>query len=163
MSLVIMYQLLKRNMCVVLVDGANRFELYSLTRQAETDNIEPYQILQKVFISRVFTAYQMDGLITGGVQPFMKQINSHALFIFGPLHTFYDDHVPLKDSIQSLDRIRLTLDFMKEEGVSIVIASEFLVPSKKDKTILFKKMTYMSNEIYKLDDESLKLIPVRRV
>lgn len=163
LSLVIMYQLLKRNMCVVLADGANRFELYSLTRQAEADSIEPYQILQKVFISRVFTAYQMDDLITSGVQSFMKQVNSRVLFIFGPLHTFYDDHVPIKDSIQSLERIRLALDLIKGEGVSIVLASEFLVPSKKDKTVLFKKMTCMSNEIYKLDDESLKLIRVRRV
>jgi hypothetical protein len=163
MSLVIMYQLLKRNMHVVLADGANSFELYSLTRQAEADNVEPYQILQKVFISRVFTAYQMDGLITSGVSSFMKQINSRVLFIFGLLHTFYDDHVSIKDSIQSLERMKLALDSMKEEGVSIVLASEFLVPSKKDKTVLFKKMTYMSNEIYKLDDELLKLIPIRRV
>lgn len=163
MSLVIIYQLLKRNMRVVLVDGANRFELYSLTRQAEADNVEPYQILQKVFISRVFTAYQMDGLITNGARSFMRQINSRILFIFGPLHTFYDDHVSIRDSIQSLERIRLALDLMKGEGMSIVLASEFLFPSKKDKAVLFKKMTHMSNEIYRLDDASLKLILVRRM
>jgi hypothetical protein len=161
-SLIIMLEILKRDESVVLVDGANQFEVYSLARLAKINAIEPYQILQRVFISRAFTAYQMDSLIRNGVRPFLRQINSRTLFVFGLLHTFYDDHVSTRDSLRSLEGIRLALDLMKKEGISIVFASEFLFPARKDKVNLFKKMVLMSDEIYRLNDESLKLIPLRR-
>ncbi|MGC8897511.1 MAG: hypothetical protein ACP5ON_04620 [Bacteroidota bacterium] len=161
-SLIIMLEILKRDEPVVLVDGANQFEVYSLARLAKINAVEPYQILQRVFISRAFTAYQIDSLIRNGVRPFLRQINSRALFVFGLLHTFYDDHVSMRDSLRSLEGIRLVLDLMKKEGISIVFASEFLFPARKDKVNLFKKMVLMSDEIYRLNDESLKLIHLRR-
>ena len=48
---------------VVFIDGANTFRLYQITRLARLHQLDPKQVLDRIYISRAFTAYQMAALI----------------------------------------------------------------------------------------------------
>ena len=71
-SLVIIKEMLRRMPNIGIVDGANRFDAYYLARLAQAEGENPSEILDRVFLSRIFTAFQMDGVITRGVDTFLS-------------------------------------------------------------------------------------------
>jgi len=48
---------------VVFVDGGNTFRLYQVARLARLQQLDPKHTLERIYISRAFTAYQMTALI----------------------------------------------------------------------------------------------------
>ncbi|PIU59583.1 hypothetical protein COS86_03495, partial [Candidatus Bathyarchaeota archaeon CG07_land_8_20_14_0_80_47_9] len=48
---------------VVFVDGGNTFRLYQVARLAQLHQLNPKEVLERIYISRAFTAYQMTSLI----------------------------------------------------------------------------------------------------
>jgi len=150
-SLFMVEELLKRSGYVALVDGANRFDLYTLARLAQIDGFRPYEILDRVYLSRVFTGYQLDAVLTNGVAPFLALIHSRVVFVFGLLHMLFDDQVPVREAQKSLLRIRSRFESMKRDGISIVLASESLNPRQPERRSLIKYMLDMADKSYLFD------------
>ncbi len=150
-SLFMVEELLKRTDSVALIDGANRFDLYTLARLAQIDGFAPPEILDRIYLSRVFTGYQMDAVLTNGVAPFLALIRSRVVFVFGLLHTLFDDQVPVREAQKSLLRIRSRFENMKQNGISIVLASENLIPRQPERKSLIKCMLDMADKLYVLD------------
>ena len=48
---------------VIFIDGANTFRLYQTTRLARLLRLDPKQVLDRIYLSRALTAYQMTELI----------------------------------------------------------------------------------------------------
>ena len=48
---------------VVFIDGGNTFRLYKIARLAQLHQLDPRQVLKRIFISRAFTAYQLTCLL----------------------------------------------------------------------------------------------------
>ena len=69
---------LLRGVPVALVDGTNRFDIYAIARFARrlaarngTATPTPEQLLARVFISRAFTCYQMEAVLTERLPRFL--------------------------------------------------------------------------------------------
>ena len=50
---------------VILVDGANSFNPYAVSRAVKSMGFEPRQALSRIHVARAFTEYQMDAIISG--------------------------------------------------------------------------------------------------
>jgi len=50
---------------VILVDGANSFNLYAISRAVKFMGFEPKSALSRIHVARAFTEYQMDAIING--------------------------------------------------------------------------------------------------
>jgi len=48
---------------VVFIDGGNTFRLYKVSRIAQLHQLDPKQVLERIYIGRAFTAYQMSSVI----------------------------------------------------------------------------------------------------
>ena len=50
---------------VIFIDGGNTFRLYQIAEFARIHHLSPKKVLDNIYISRAFTAYQAAALITG--------------------------------------------------------------------------------------------------
>ena len=126
LSLVAAGHALLQGIPVTLVDGSNRFDLYGLAefaRRTAGGRCTPEELLRHIFISRAFTCYQMEAVITDRLPPFVRAKHSPVVLIFGLLDTFYDEQAPLWDVQSGVQRMMQALQCLKREGVSILIAS----------------------------------------
>lgn len=149
-SLIVMKEVLRRLPSVAVVDGANRFDAYGLARMAQIDGSDPLDVLNRVFLSRVFTAFQMDGLLTRGVEPFISEAKTKVLIVLGLLHTFYDEQISVREAEKSLAGINAKFAGMKKNGVSILLASENLVPAQKQRQFFYRRMKAMADDVYEV-------------
>lgn len=156
-SLFMIEELLKNTNSVALVDGANRFDVYAIARLAQIDSLDPREILDRIYLSRVFTGYQMDAVLTNGVAPFLQLICSRAVFVFGLLHTLFDDQVPVREAQKSLLRIRAQFGNMKRNGISIVLVSEDIYPHQSERINLTSYMLNMADKLYLFDENSMRI------
>jgi hypothetical protein len=51
------------NSNVVYIDGGNTFRLYQISKIAQNNKLNPKRVLDNIYISRAFTAYQVTSLI----------------------------------------------------------------------------------------------------
>jgi hypothetical protein len=61
---------------VIFVDGGNTFRLYQIARLARLYQLDPTQTLERIYISRAFTAYQMTALILEKLKETIKQYDA---------------------------------------------------------------------------------------
>lgn len=131
LSLVAAGHALLQGIPVTLVDGSNRFDLYGLAefaRRTAGGRCTPEDLLRKIFVSRAFTCYQMEAVITDRLPVFVRSRQSPVVLIFGLLDTFYDEQAPLWDVQSGVQRMLQALQCLKREGVSILVASTDVGP-----------------------------------
>ena len=81
-----------------VLDGGNRFDGYFVARLAcqwslpQGPRMDPHAILNRIWLSRAFTCFQMAELIEN------TPARSEPLLVLDLLATFYDESVPLRDS-----------------------------------------------------------------
>jgi hypothetical protein len=145
---------------ITLVDGTNRFDVYyiaefarKVTSQRLTQRpLTPGQLLEKIYISRAFTCYQMEAAITERLPAFVKHAQSPVVIIFGLLDTFYDEQAPLFEVKTSLQRIIAALQRLKREHVSVLLASRDMKLESKERNGLFPKLMTAMDEVFEVTE-----------
>jgi hypothetical protein len=130
LSLAAAGQALVTGVPMTVVDGANRFDAYFIAEFARRftaagagRSITPDELLGHIYVSRAFTCYQMEALITDRLPAFLSLSRSPVAIIFGLLDTFYDDQAPMFEVRNSLRRIVTVLRALKRGGTSVLLAS----------------------------------------
>ena len=149
-------------MPVTLVDGTNRFDAYYLAEFARKHagvrpdgrRITPESLLDNIFISRAFTCYQMEAVITERLPVFVRQKGSPVVIIFGLLDTFYDEQAPLFQVKAGLERIAVALRALKEDHVAVLLASLDVKLDSKERNALFPRMMTVMDRVYRLVEDA---------
>lgn len=136
---------------VTIIDAANRFDVQAVVRYAREYKVDPDTLLNRLFISRGFTCYQVEAAIVERLPAFMKKINGHTACIFGLLDTFYDEAAKLRDVQTILHRIIQSLTQMRDEGFSILLVSTEWNVLPKERNNLFTEVKNAVDQIYRLD------------
>jgi hypothetical protein len=145
---------------MTLVDGTNRFDLYYLaefarkfaSRQENGRRVTPEDMLQNIFVSRAFTCYQMEALITERLPVFVRRKRSPMVMIFGLLDTFYDEQAPLFEVKASLRRIIAALQALKRENVAVLLASLDVRLASKERSGLFPQLRSAMDRVYAVEE-----------
>ena len=61
---------------VVFVDGGNSFSPYLVAEIARSNGLDSRSALEKIYVSRAFTAYQVSSLILEKLEPFLGRKRS---------------------------------------------------------------------------------------
>lgn len=140
---------------MTLVDGTNRFDVYYLAefarrfaRQQRGRGVTPEEVLNRIFVSRAFTCYQMEALLTERLPAFVRKKRSPVVIIFGLLDTFYDEQAPLFEVKGSLQRIIGALHRLRQGGVSVLLASLDVRPAAKGRSGLFPWLASTMDRVY---------------
>jgi hypothetical protein len=104
---------------VILVDGANSFNPYAISRTVKFMGFEPKSALSRIHVARAFTEYQMDAIISG-LHEAVNRWEPQLLAILYPSNMFSTQDgkrlfgpilKSLKEVTQSLNTITVVTSF----------------------------------------------------
>jgi hypothetical protein len=144
---------------IVVLDGANRFDPYTVSFFARKIWVPPEALLKKIRIARAFTCYQMSALMGEKLAAFLKggairQGLTPKVILLGPLTTFLDEDVSEREASPLLERSLKKVDVLAAEGISFFLFQS-PVPLRSKRTYLMRKLLQFSHLAWKisLDDE----------
>jgi hypothetical protein len=108
---------------VVFIDGANTFRLYQITRLARLHQLNPKQVLDRIYISRAFTAYQMAALILQKLEDTVKTCNAKLIIISDIAAMFLDKDVQEEEAKRIYSQVTTRLSNFTREQQTITIAT----------------------------------------
>lgn len=158
-------------MPIALVDGSNRFDIYYITEFARTITNQnpdrapvcPAQLLDNIFISRAFTCYQMEAVITDRLPEFIRKKHVPVVIIFGLLDTFYDEQAPLFEVKASVERIIAALYTLKADNISVLLASLDMKLESKERNGLFPRLVLAMDQTFHMaQHEQVSIRPQRQ-
>jgi hypothetical protein len=146
---------------MTLIDGTNRFDVYYIAefarrladRQPPALRRSPEEFLRNLYISRAFTCFQMEAVITDRLPAFVEAQRSPVVVIFGLLDTFYDEQAPLHEVHAGLQRIIATLRALKQRNVALLLASHDLRPASSERQALFPTLAAAMDRVYRVGQE----------
>jgi len=110
---------------VVFVDGGNAFDPYTVSFFARIHGLDPRGTLERIYISRAFTAYQLTSLIFKELQKALERFGCRFVVVSDISHLFLDRDVPKIEARDIFNSLTLYLrDFVSKNGV-IVLATDF--------------------------------------
>jgi hypothetical protein len=107
----------------VFIDGGNTFRLYKISRLAELHHLNPREVLERIFISRAFTAYQLTSLILDKLEETIKTYNAKLVVISDIAGFFLDNDIPHEEAQRVYSQVISYLSAFAKKHQIIVIAT----------------------------------------
>ncbi len=162
---------------VILLDGANRFDPYTVSSLARKASVPPEKLLKSIRIARAFTCYQMATLMGEPLISLLRREGTTELrqgpwvILLGPLATFLDEDVPEREARPLFERSLRKIEGMASKGVPFLLfQSNPSDPSLRKgeeggfmsskKAYLIKRLFQFSNLVWRisLEDEEPRMI-----
>jgi hypothetical protein len=125
---------------VVFIDGGNTFRLYKIARLAQLHQLNPEQVLKRIFISRAFTAYQLTSLILDKLEETIKNYNSKLVVISDIAGFFLDNDISHEEALRVYSQIISYLSSFARKHQIILIAT-YLPYSNNRRNSLLQEIT----------------------
>jgi len=113
------------NSTAIYIDGGNTFNPYAISAVAQQHNVDPQFTLERIFVSRAFTAYQLSALILETLENAFKQYRSKLVLISDITALFVDRDVPTKEAINLFNHAIIHLSELVTRRDVIIVASCF--------------------------------------
>ena len=113
------------NSSAIYVDGGNAFNPYAISALAQQYDLDPRSTLERIFVSRAFTAYQLSALIFETLENALKQYKSKLVLISDITALFLDHDVPTKEVIDIFNNAMIYLSELVTRRDVIIVASCF--------------------------------------
>jgi len=162
---------------VIVLDGANRFDPYMVSSFAKKVLIPPEGLLKRIRIARAFTCYQMATLMGEQLPSLLRQEGATAqpkkpwVILLGPITTFLDEDVPEREVRSLFERSLRKVEEMATEGTPFLLfqPNPPHPPFAKGRTgglkdpkrmYLMKRLFQFSDLVWRidLDDQGTKMI-----
>jgi hypothetical protein len=108
---------------VVFVDGGNTFQLYHVARLARLHGLDPKQTLERIYISRAFTAYQMTALVLEKLRETVKRYDAKLVVISDIAGFFLDKDVAEIEARRVYSQVTAYLQNFARENNIILVAT----------------------------------------
>jgi hypothetical protein len=108
---------------VVFVDGGNTFRLYQIAQLAQIHHMDPKKVLDNIYISRAFTAYQTAALITDQLRETIKKYNSKLVIISDIAGFFLDKDIAEDEAQRIFSQVTTYLSNFTRGTQTIVLAT----------------------------------------
>jgi hypothetical protein len=108
---------------VVFIDGGNTFRLYRISRIAQFHQMNPRQVLERIYISRAFTAYQMASLILEKLKEAANRFSAKLLIISDIAGLFLDEDILEEEAKRVFNQVAAYLSSFARENQLIIVAT----------------------------------------
>lgn len=108
---------------VIFVDGGNTFRLYQVARLAQLHQLNPRKVLERIYISRAFTAYQMTSLIMAQLKETVKRYDAKLVIISDIAGFFLDKDIPEEEARRIFSQVTAYLSTFAKENQVILITT----------------------------------------
>jgi hypothetical protein len=138
-----------------ILDGANAFDPFLISRQAQEMKALPEEYLRRVRISRSFTAHQMLSLLRHATKDEAESRNRDYLLL-GPLTSFYDENVPLYEARALFQVFRQELDRLPGgKGILWLVCQQ---PALTHRRRFVGQLTEMADQVFCGQESDRRLI-----
>ena len=128
------YQLGGLETNVLFVDGGNSFRLYDVSAIAQSRELDPRTVLERIFISRAFTAYQLTSLVLEKLRNAIEAYNSKLVILSNFAQLYLDKNVPKEEAQEVFIQLTTYLsNFAKKNQVIIAATHPPNSWSKRDR------------------------------
>jgi len=119
---------------VLFVDGGNSFRLYDVSSFAQTCELDPQEVLGKIFVSRAFTAHQLTSLVLEQLQNAIQKYESKLVILSNLAQLFLDRNIPKKEAQEIFLQLTAYLaDFARKNRVILVASQPPCLWSKRSR------------------------------
>jgi len=109
---------------VVFIDGGNIFDPYFISETARKLDLNPEEILRKIWVSRAFTGYQLTVMITEDLPKILDRENSRLVVISDVTSLYCDPDIGTWEAKKTFNHVTLFLwKLVMERGVTLVTTS----------------------------------------
>jgi phage gp36-like protein len=126
---------------VVFIDGGITFRLYRIARLAQLHQLNPEKVLEKIFISRAFTAYQLTSLIMEKLEETVKTYNAKIVIVSDIAGFFLDTNVAAEEAQRVYRQILSYLSSFAQKHQVIVVAT-YLPHENSRRNMALQEMTH---------------------
>ena len=109
----------------VFIDGGNSFNPYEVSDVARRHGLDPKAVLERVIISRAFTAHQLTSLIIDGLSYAIDKYAAKLALISDITGPYLDADVPEKEARDVFSKLTLFLSRLSAERKAIIVAVHF--------------------------------------
>lgn len=135
------YQLGGLETNALFIDGGNSFQLYEVSRIAQLHKLDPRGVLERIFISRAFTAHQMTSLVLDKLAEAVERYSSKLVVLSDFAGLYLDKDVPTKEAKDVFSQLTTyLLRFVEEHRVMMVVTYPPHHPSNRN--LFFKMSTF---------------------
>ena len=120
----------------IYVDGGNSFNPYEISAIARELDLDPKSTLERVFISRAFTAYQLSAIILETLEDAIKHYKSKLILISQIISLFLDQDVPTTEALEIFQKMTLRLADLALRRNIIIVATHSNSECSKRQTVL---------------------------
>ena len=113
------------NSRVVYIDGGNTFDPYVVSAIAQEYGLEPKSVLERILISRAFTAFQLTALVFEKLEKALKRYRSKLVVVSDIAGLFFDRDVPKIEGKDIFFKMTRYLSEVTSRRRAIVVASYF--------------------------------------
>ena len=117
------YQLGGLETNVLFVDGCNSFRLYDVSSLAQNCELDPRDVLERILVSRAFTAYQLTSLVFEELQSAIEKYNSKLVILSNLAQLFLDSDVPKKEAQEIFLQLTSYLANFADKNQVILVAT----------------------------------------
>ncbi|MCW4055620.1 MAG: hypothetical protein NWE82_02415 [Candidatus Bathyarchaeota archaeon] len=108
---------------VTFVDGGNTFRLYDVSTIAQVHELDPKEVLERIFVSRAFTAYQMTSIVFDRLRETVERYSSKLVVVSDIAGLYLDKDVPEREAKHVFSQLTLCLSRLAEENHVVVVAT----------------------------------------
>ena len=106
---------------MVFLDGGNTFELYKIAELSRMHHLPPKQVLDNIYISRAFTAYQLVALIMQKMEVAIKKYNAKTVIVSDLSGFFLDNDIPEFEAKRLFSQATSFLaNFAREKNITLI-------------------------------------------
>jgi hypothetical protein len=152
---------------VIVLDGANRFNAYTVSSFARRTLIPPEKLLKSIRIARAFTCYQMATLMGEQLVSLLRREEATELLqrrwviLLGPLTTFLDEDVPEREVRPLFERSLRKIEEMVSRGVSFLLfqSNPPSPPLRKggEGGFMSSKRAYLTRRLFQFANETWRI------
>lgn len=139
---------------IIFIDGANTFSLYQIAKLAQIHHLNPKKVLDRIIISRAFTAHQTTTLITNQLKETIKKYNAKLVIISDIAGLFLDNDIPEVETQKIFNQVITFLSNFAREQQVIVIATYPTHPKTERNTLLHASTSSKANVVLSLSRTS---------
>ena len=141
------------NQPIAVIDGAMRFNSYTISRIAELLRVPPKILLGRTYVTRSFTAFQTEAAITTKLPRFLETTPCRIVIILGLLDTYYDEQVKPHECQNSLQRIMRSLKELTKRNIHVLIADVEVSNPPPGKVNLFQLIHHAADVVMSLQPD----------
>lgn len=138
------------NQPLAVIDGATRFNSYTMSKIATALGIPPPTLLHRTHVTRSFTAFQTETAIITKLPRFLQHMPCPLVIALGLLDAYYDEQVKPHECEQSLQRIMHTFRELTKNHIHILIADVEVTNPPPGKEKLFHLIHHAADIVLSL-------------